>query len=138
MRLELDRRAARLDPWVEGILGVLGAGALIAAAVFPFHRLPSLCGFKNVTGHPCVACGMTRSWVHMIHGRVEAALIQNPVGSALFAATAVALVYLAARRLWRVPAVRLRTSPPEALAIRITIGTALIINWAYVWLSGVA
>lgn len=138
MRLELDRAAPRLDPWVQGVFATMGVGAFAAAAVFPFHQLPTMCAFKRVTGHPCLACGMTRSWVHAIHGRIEAALWQNPLGSVLFGAAVLAILYQAARRIGGAPALRLRTSPAEAWGIRGFIVAGILLNWAYVWISRVA
>jgi hypothetical protein len=138
VRLELDRSAPHLDPWVQGVFAFIGLSAFVAAAVFPFHRLPTMCAFKVVTDHPCMACGMTRSWVHMIHGRVDVALWQNPLGSVLFTLTAATVAYQVARRFWGAPAVRLRTSNAEAWGIRGTIVFGILVNWAYVWLSGVA
>ena len=138
MKLEIDRSAAPLDPWVQGVFAVMGLGAFAAAAVFPFHRLPTLCAFKRLTEHPCLACGMTRSWVHVIHGRVEAALWQNPLGSLLFVAAASAVLYQGARRFGGAPALRLRTTPAEAWGLRGAIIAVILANWAYVWISGVA
>lgn len=138
MRLELDRTAPPLDPWVQGVFAVMGLGAFAAAAIFPFHKLPTMCGFKRVTDHPCLACGMTRSWVHVIHGRLEAALWQNPLGSLLFGVAVAAILYQVIRRLGGAPALRLRTSPAEAWGIRGVIVAAILVNWAYVWISGVA
>ncbi len=138
MRLELDPRAPRLDPWVQGVFGFMGLTAFAAAALFPFHRLPTMCAFKRVTDHPCLACGMTRSWVHLIHGRLDAALWQNPLGSVLFVAAATTVLYQAARRFGGVPALRLRATPAEAWGVRGAIIATILANWAYVWLSGVA
>jgi hypothetical protein len=137
VRLTLDRTAPMLDPWVQGIFAAMGATVFALAAVFPFERLPTLCAWKRTTGHPCVACGMTRSWVHAIHGRLEAAALQNPLGTVLFG-VAVATVLYQAARLSGAPALRLVTTEREAWGVRGTIIAAIAINWAYVWISGVA
>ena len=37
------------------------------------------CIFHEVTGLPCAACGTTRATVHLMHGRLLAALATNPL-----------------------------------------------------------
>lgn len=138
MRITTEPDAPQADPWVRGAFLLIGLGAFVAARFFPFGALPTLCAFKRATDHPCVACGMTRSWVHMIHGEGHAAVVQNPAGSVLFVAAALAVAYLALRSTRLMPALRLQTTPSEAWVIRGIILSLLLANWAYVWISGVA
>lgn len=41
---------------------------------------PVLCPFRRVTGLPCPGCGLTRSWVDLLHGDLAAAMTANPFG----------------------------------------------------------
>ena len=139
MRLELDRDAPPADPWLTGSLALIAGAALVAARFVPFHALPSMCGFKLGTGYPCVACGMTRSWIHVMHGHGVAACLQNPLGAALALSAILFVAYLALRRFAGVPAVRLRTgSEREAWTLRGAVVAAVFVNWGYVWIADVA
>ncbi len=83
-------------------LAALSATALVIARLWPVHSVdsgPTTCLFRILTGLPCPACGMTRSWVHLAHGDVATAFEYNlfgPPGMAvavgIVAYTAVALV----------------------------------------------
>ncbi len=126
------------DRWLTGGLGGVALVALVAATLFPFHALPSMCAFKLGTGHPCMACGMTRSWIHVMHGHVFAAVLQNPLGTLLALTAIVSVVYLSLRQFLRLPAVRLRTSSREAWWVRGTLIGIVVFNWAYVWIADVA
>lgn len=119
------------------LLAPIGAAALVAARFFPFQALPTMCTFKLLTGQPCLACGMTRSWIHLAHGHPLAAVTQNPLGAALFVLVAVTLLYLVLRRLG-LPALRLQTSNAEAWTLRGLIIGGIVVNWLYVALARVA
>ena len=81
---------------------------------------------------------MTRSWVHMIHGRTLEALTINPFGSLLFVFLVVGLVYLGLRSFFGIPALRLSMSRTGRKFLWVLIGTALAANWVYTWTTGVA
>jgi hypothetical protein len=49
-------------------------------------RLPSPCLFYHMTGLPCPACGLTRSFVCIAHGQLSQAVVWHPLGPVLFAA----------------------------------------------------
>ena len=44
------------------------------------HKIPSICGFKNLTGIDCPGCGLTRSWVAGMHGRISDSLRFHRLG----------------------------------------------------------
>lgn len=87
-----------------------GVVALTAAAILPDSRIdsgPVICPFRRLTGLPCPGCGLTRSWVHLMHGDAPAAFAVHWFGP-LFAAFFVVLAVVSVqRRLAGRPAVSL-------------------------------
>lgn len=138
MKLSTDRQAPAPDRLLFVVYVGLGLAALAAARFFPFHLLPPVCALKRLTGQPCLGCGMTRSWVHMAHGRLLEAWLQNPLGSGLFVALVVALTYVILRVAGRIPALRVEFSSGETWTLRGLAVAVLAGNWAYLLLTGVA
>lgn len=54
-----------------------GGVALIALPMATLETAPSVCVFRNVLGHPCPGCGMTRAVSAAIHGDFRAAWQYN-------------------------------------------------------------
>ncbi len=135
MRLRADRSIPLPEPFLRLVL--LGGGVLVllAARFFPFSALPPLCAFKYLTGLPCLTCGMTRSWVHLVHGRVADAWAMSPLGLGLCLATVVALIYGAAR-MAGLPALRLDLSPAATWALRAFGILLVLLNWGWVVAAG--
>ncbi len=135
MLLRLDPSARRLEPFVSSGLTLSGVLLLCLARFFPFGRLPPLCTFKHLTGLPCLTCGMTRSWVSLVHGELRQALAWNPAGAALCAITVVGTAYLLVRMAGG-PALRLDTSAAERRGMRIGLVLGVAANWAFVFTAG--
>ncbi len=81
----------------HALLLVLAIGVVVAAAVmspstealsFFGNEVPVLCGFRRITGMPCMGCGMTRSFTFMAHGQVRQAFEMNYIGPVFFAVVA--------------------------------------------------
>lgn len=78
--------------------------AVPAALVLLASRLPwpaalehvSLCSFRNWTGLPCPACGLTRGFRCLAHGEIAQAWQHNPFALPLFALA----IALASAPLW--------------------------------------
>ncbi len=81
-----------------------------------------LCVFRNLTGIPCMGCGLTRSFCALAKGEATRAFLFHPLGPALFAAACVywvrSVAFFANRRAavarfdaavwrWKVPLVTL-------------------------------
>jgi hypothetical protein len=92
----------------------LAALAIAGSALMPRRALasgPVLCGFRRLTGRPCPACGMTRSWHALSRGELREATVLHPFGPIAFAIASAAVVLppsqldaLAARtRRWWLP-----------------------------------
>lgn len=128
--LSPDRRAAaagarRRDTSAEtlAVLGVVGMGI---AAVLPVDRVddgPVLCPFRRLTGLPCPGCGMTRCWVHLMHGQWHAAIVANPFGIVAMAAVIGLAVAIVVRR------VRGRPAPVLNEVVRSKPALAVIAAW---------
>ncbi|HYO44419.1 MAG TPA: DUF2752 domain-containing protein [Candidatus Limnocylindrales bacterium] len=110
----------------------LAALAILAAFLLPAsaaERGPVLCPVRRVTGLPCPACGLTRSWRAALRGRPVESLRLHPLG---IVALGVAAAYAAGLDERLSPATRewLRTARPIAVAgwtatwlVRLVAGT---------------
>jgi hypothetical protein len=68
--------------WVAAACALV---VLLAALLPPGKGLGiPLCHFRTVTGLPCLACGLTRSFIGMGHLDVAQAAFFHPVGVVLF------------------------------------------------------
>lgn len=63
--------------------------------------LPELCLARRITGAGCPGCGMTRSFISIMHGDLAGAWRYNPAGPLLFGLMAVQIPFRAAQ-LWRI------------------------------------
>src|SRR5260370_16709952 len=61
--------------WLTVSFGSLAFAAIWLAFGLPWPR----CAFHDVTGLPCVTCGMTRSAIQFFHGIFFASLRCNPL-----------------------------------------------------------
>jgi hypothetical protein len=117
--------------WLTVSFGSLAFAAIWLAFGLPWPR----CAFHDVTGLPCVTCGMTRSAIQFFHGNFLSALRWNPLvfvalcGLSIF--DAYAFVVLVAR----VPRLRLaKFSSAGKFFVRALVITSLGANWGYLLL----
>ncbi|GAB18599.1 hypothetical protein GOEFS_059_00330 [Gordonia effusa NBRC 100432] len=103
---------AERSAWVSALpaVAVFGAGAAIfgiAGAWSPAGVTsgPSMCPFREMTGWPCPACGLTRSFVMLAHGDVSQAFSFNFFGPIFFVVGVVAVVVAGWSLVARRPAV---------------------------------
>jgi hypothetical protein len=112
----------------DAVLVLAGAGSLLAARLItPAQSVsgPVLCPFRLLTGIPCPACGLTRSWVHTAHGQWDDAFALHAFGPALMllaaVTTVVVAVHWATGRWW---------IPPRAMgATLVVISVAMGVWW---------
>jgi Protein of unknown function (DUF2752) len=117
--------------WLTVSFGSLAFAAIWLAFGLPWPR----CAFHDVTGLPCVTCGMTRSAIQFFHGNFLLALRWNPIvfvalcGLSIF--DAYAFVVLVARA----PRLRIaKFSSAEKTFVRALVVTSLGANWGYLLL----
>jgi Protein of unknown function (DUF2752) len=61
----------------------VAVGLLVLTRLLPgglLHQAPTVCPIRLVTGRPCPACGLTRSWQATTHGRLREGLRWHPMG----------------------------------------------------------
>jgi hypothetical protein len=113
-------------------LGASFASLGIAVGWFTLGLPWPHCVFHDLTGLPCITCGMTRCGIQFFHGHFLAALKWNPlVFMALCSLTAFdfyAFTTLAARR----PRLRISFYNQTAKTfVRGAVIAALVLNWIY-------
>lgn len=52
----------------------------VALTILPDHPLPESCTARSLLGIDCLLCGMTRSQIHLAHGRWSAAFAVHRLG----------------------------------------------------------
>ena len=70
----------------------------VELVILPNLPLPELCQSRIVFGVDCPGCGLTRSFVYLAAGEIEASLAVNPVGWLFAAVVMLQIPY----RLWAV------------------------------------
>jgi hypothetical protein len=78
------------DRLVEVMLALLAGGSLVAAAIFAPGTNLGGCWVHSLLGVDCPFCGMTRSFLFLMHGDVAASFRAHPGGPLL----ALAFVYV--------------------------------------------
>jgi hypothetical protein len=132
--MQLCRR--RLNPgetdheliWLAVSLGSLALATVWFSLGLPWPR----CAFHEITGLPCITCGMTRCGIQFFHGHLLAALKWNPlVFMALCSLTAFDL-YAVGAVAARAPRLRISFYTQTAKTfVRIAVISALVLNWIY-------
>jgi uncharacterized protein DUF2752 len=114
--------------WLTVSLGSLGVAALWFSHGLPWPR----CVFHQLTGLPCVTCGMTRSAIAFFQGRFLAALKWNPLVFAFLCGVTTFDIYAFAIVTTHAPRFRIvfRSQTEKQYARRIMIA-ALALNWVY-------
>lgn len=118
-------KAPSLAPfeWVA-LGGVFAVGTAVALDPATIADGPIVCPIRLVTGLPCPACGLTRSWVFATHGQWADAVTSNAFGVPLLVAT---LVAASAAVVWRV---RGRPTPRLEALLRRPAMIAVFALWA--------
>jgi hypothetical protein len=102
------------DPWIVLLWVLVVAASLLLSpesdgvTVFG-HHLPALCLWRTLTGHRCLGCGLTRSFVFLAHGQAIEAFRMHWLGPPLYLAMVADLVRRSVRIVKR--GFKARTAP---------------------------
>jgi hypothetical protein len=106
----------------------------IAFKPWPQYSLPEACAMQARLHIRCPGCGLTRSFIHLAHGRVEEAVAMNPVGVLIAVLLAIQIPY----RLWMLW--RPGSLVWSATEITVACVTPLVLLWLQwgvrLWLTG--
>jgi hypothetical protein len=107
--------------------------SLVLAAAWLTIGLPwPVCMFHELTGLPCMTCGMTRCAIQFFHGHFAVALKWNPLIFAVLCGVIAFDLYAFAALTMRVPRLRISFCTQRAKTLmRASILAALALNWMY-------
>lgn len=111
----------------------ISIASIAFAGVWLWIGLPwPRCTFHDLTGHPCLTCGMTRSAIRFFHGDFIGALRWNPLffvglcAVTIFDVYAVAVLTTGARRFRLV-----QLTITEKRIMRVLVIVLVLANWIY-------
>ena len=108
----------------------------LAATWFAFGLPWPHCLFHDLTGRPCMTCGMTRSAIQFFHGHFLGAIQWNPLVFAALCGLSIFDAYAIIVLVTRAPRLRIALwTRAEKKHARIIVITALTLNWAYLLLD---
>jgi hypothetical protein len=132
--MQVSRRSLSPDTidyefiWLSVSVVSVGMAAVWFAVGLPWPR----CLFHDLTGLPCLTCGMTRAAIQFFHGHFLKALWWNPLVFIGLCGLSIFNIYAFAVLILRAPRLRIRfNTEPEKRTVRFLVLAALISNWAY-------
>jgi Protein of unknown function (DUF2752) len=114
--------------WLGASLASLGLAAAWLTIGLPWPH----CVFHDLTGLPCVTCGMTRCGFQFFHGHFLAALKWNPLVFTALCGLIAFDLYALLVLVTQAPRLRIHFLTPTAKTfLRISVVSALALNWTY-------
>jgi hypothetical protein len=106
--------------------------SVTVAAIWLAMGLPwPICVFHQLTGLPCMTCGMTRCAIEFFHGHFFAALKWNPLVFAFLCGVTAFDLYAFVVLVTRAPRLRIAFRQVEKKSARVVVVAALALNWVY-------
>jgi Protein of unknown function (DUF2752) len=131
MRLRVRRLApGEIDHeliWLSVSFVSLGLAAAWLTVGLPWPH----CVFHEITGLPCITCGMTRCGIQFVQGHFFAALKWNPLVFALLSGVTAFDLYAFAVLVTRAPRLRVAFGLAQKKYARAIVLGALALNWMY-------
>ncbi len=113
-------------------LAITGLCGFLVARFIPVARLPFWgCAFRDLTGWPCLGCGLTRVADRMSHFNFPGALDANPLGALAAFAFMVAIVWSVLHLAFKVPYPNVFVGDPIASRLRWGLLVAVVVNWGW-------
>ena len=117
--------------WLSVSVASLG----VATTWFAFGLPWPHCLFHDLTGRPCMTCGMTRSAIQFFHGHFLGAIQWNPLVFAALCGLSIFNAYAFIVLVTRAPRLRIALwTRAQKKYARIIVITALALNWVYLLL----
>jgi hypothetical protein len=117
--------------WLTVSVASLGLAATWFALGLPWPR----CVLHELTGLPCITCGMTRSAIQFFHGHFLAAFQWNPLVFAALCGLTIFNAYAFIVLATRAPRLRIALwTRADKKYARIIVIAALALNWMYLLL----
>ena len=117
--------------WLSTSVSSLALAAAWLTLGLPWPR----CVFHEISGLPCVTCGMTRCGVQFFHGHFLAALKWNPLVFALLCGVMAYDLYAFATLAMRGPRLRICFCTQRVRTfVRFSVISAFALNWIYLLL----
>lgn len=113
---------------LAGLIGLLVARYIPVAKLIPFWG----CTLREMTGWPCLGCGLTRVADRVAHFNIPGALQANPLGTVAALLFALMAVVMVLHVVFAMPVPQLQLSPREWGWLRIAIPIVVTVNYAYV------
>jgi Protein of unknown function (DUF2752) len=113
---------------LAGLIGLLVARYIPIAKIIPFWG----CTLREMTGWPCLGCGLTRVADRVAHFNIPGAFQANPLGTVAALFFALAAVLMVLHLVFAMPVPRLQLSPREWSWVRIAMPILIAVNYAYV------
>jgi Protein of unknown function (DUF2752) len=126
--------AEMLRPRVVALVIAVTGAAQIGASCFGMG-MP--CAFHWMTGIPCPGCGLTRSILALLQGRLKDSVLLHPFGPLLFLALAAALAAAVMPRILRERLIRAIAAVETRTGITVWLGVMLFVIWG-IRLSGIS
>ena len=119
---------------VSDALGLIGLVGLLVARYIPVAKLIPFwgCTLRELTGWPCLGCGLTRVADRVAHFQFASAWHVNPLGTVAAFFFALMAVLTLLHLVFALPVPRLELSEREWHRVRIAAVLAVLVNYAWV------
>jgi hypothetical protein len=121
-------------PGFSDALGLIGLVGLLVARYIPVAKIIPFwgCALREMTGWPCLGCGLTRVADRVAHLNIAGAWDANPLGTVAALCFALMVVVTVLHLAFAMPVPELRLTPREWHAVRVVLIILLIVNYAWV------